>query len=106
MSKAERSGAFGSGSVDSASPAISTWSACRTALALWSSGFIFRATAATGDVPINRAARDCHGDEQPLELGKVLRRQIKEGFDQRERGRRECTSCPRRLSVLHGCALA
>jgi hypothetical protein len=41
-------------------------------------------------------------DEQLLELGKVLRRQVAEGFDQRKRGCSSGISCLRRLSVAHG----
>jgi len=46
------------------------------------------------------------GDKQPLELGKVLRRQVAEGFDQRQRGRPSGISYFRRLSVAQRQALA
>src|SRR5262245_2436661 len=50
----------------------------------------------------NLAAGDGLSDDQPLELGKVLRRQVAEGFDQRQRGCPSGTSRLRRLSVAHG----
>ena len=50
----------------------------------------------------NLAAGDGLRDEQLLELGKVLRRQVAEGFDQRKRGCPSGISCLRRLSVAHG----
>jgi hypothetical protein len=54
----------------------------------------------------NLAAGDGLGDEQPLELGKMLRRQVAEGFDQRQRGCPSGISCLRRLSVAQRQALA